>query len=193
MISVTTVVENVFCPKFTYYSEVLGLLQYEEKRGTVAAGKAFHERHEKTNRAFMPKNLQGKKIIAVKFHSKYHDFFGIVDEAIELEDQVVLIERKFSNYTKMHDTIRVQIGLLAILLEENLKKPVNEAFVIFHKEKRDEIMFTIDESVKKTALDMLHKTKKIISTGIMPDSSFDNRCLNCCYRKVCPEGFLNID
>ncbi len=31
VISVTTVAEHVFCPKFTYYGHVLGLNQYEEK------------------------------------------------------------------------------------------------------------------------------------------------------------------
>ena len=191
MISVTTVVENVFCEKFTYYAKVLGLLQYEEKRGTVISGKTFHKTHEKTNQTFIPKHIQGKKITSAKFYSKKHDFLGIIDEAIELDDQVILIERKFSNYLKIHDTIKVQLGLLAILIEENMKKPVKKAYVIFHKDKRDEIVVMIDEPTKEYALRMLQRTKKIINSGIMPKSYFDNRCLNCCYRKICPEGSLN--
>jgi len=193
MISVTTVVENVFCQKFTYYGEVLGLLQYEEKRGVVISGKSYHKRYEKTNQKFIPKNMQGKKIITAKFYSKKYDFLGVIDEAIEQEDQIILIERKFSDYFKVHDTIIVQLGLLSILLEENLKKPVNEAHIIFHKGKRDEIVIPVNEETKTFALKMLNRTKKTIKTGMMPDSQYDNRCLNCCYRKICPVGSLNTN
>lgn len=193
MISVTTVVENVFCEKFTYYGEVLGLLQYEEKRGAVISGKSFHHKHEKTNQKFIPRNISGKKIISTKFYSKKYDLFGVIDEAIELDDKVILIERKFSDYSKIYDTIRVQLGLLAILIEENLRKPVKEAYVVFHKNKRDEIIVSIDEKVKKFAIKMLNQTKQIINSGIIPRSQFDNRCLNCCYRKICLEGSLNTN
>ncbi len=193
MITVTTVVENVFCEKFTYYGNVLGLLQYEEKRGAVISGKSFHKKHEKTNQKFALNNIQGKKIISVKFYSKKHDLLGIIDEAIELDDQVILIERKFSNYSKIYDTIKVQIGLLAILIEENLKKPVKKAYVIFHKDKRDEIVIRIDDEIKNFTIKMLERTKKTIKTGIMPESHYDNRCINCCYRKICPVGSLNTN
>lgn len=193
MVSVTTVVENVFCEKFTYYGEVLGLAQYEGKRGTVMSGRSFHKRHEGTNQGFMPKGLQGRKMTAAKFYSKKHGLVGIVDEAIELHDEVVLIERKFSNRAEIHDTIRVQLGLLAVLIEENVGKPVRLAYVVFNKDHRSEIEVNVDEGVKAFAIDMLGRTKKTINTGIMPESRYDNRCLNCCYRRICPVGSLNTD
>ncbi len=193
MITVTMVVENVFCEKFTYYGGVLGLLQYEEKRGTVISGKSFHKRHENTNQKFIPKGMNGTKIVSTKFYSKRHNFLGIIDEAIVLDDRIVLIERKFSNQSKIYDTIKVQLGLLAILLEENLQKPVNEAHVIFHKDKREETVVPISGPMKEFAIEMLHRTRRTIDSGIMPDSYFDNRCLNCCYRKICPVGSLNAN
>ena len=193
MISVTTVVENVFCEKFTYYGEVLGLLQYEEKRGAVISGKKLHKRHEETNQKFIPKGMEGRKLVGAKFYSKQHGFVGMIDEAIELEDQIVLIERKFSDYARIHDTIRAQIGLLAILLEENLHKPVREAHVIFQKDGRKELSVMVDEGIRDFAIRMLNRTKRTISTGVMPESIYDNRCLNCCYRKVCPVGSLNTN
>ncbi len=193
MITVTMVVENVFCEKFTYYGGVLGLSQYEEKRGTVISGKTFHKKHEGINQKFIPKRMKGMKIVSTKFYSKRHDFLGVIDEAIVLDDQIVLIERKFSNQPKIYDTIKAQLGLLAILLEENLQKPVNEAHVIFHKDKREEIVVPISDSIKEFAIEMLHRTRRIMDSGIMPDSHFDNRCLNCCYRKICPVGSLNAN
>jgi len=46
-ITVTDVVENTFCEKFTYFSLILGLKQYEEKRGAVITGKELHNKHKK--------------------------------------------------------------------------------------------------------------------------------------------------
>lgn len=193
MISVTNVVENVFCEKFTYYDNVLGLPQYEEKRGTVDSGKKLHMKHEVSNKVFVPKNLEGKKFISVMFYSKRYKYVGKIDEAIEMDKHIILIERKFSDYTRIHDTIKVQLGLLAILIEENLKKPVYEATIIFTKSKRVEISIKIDETIKQFALSMLERTKRTIESGIMPDSHYDNRCLHCCYRKICPVGSLNTN
>lgn len=53
-------------------------------------------------------------------------------------------------------------------------------------------MVTIDNSIRKKALNTLDDVKKIIKTGKSPKSNFDGRCLNCCYRKVCPVGSLKI-
>lgn len=77
------VVEHVFCPKFTYYGQILGLNQYEGKRGTVISGKELHLKHEKTNLRFLPMNLRGKKLVASRFYSKKYNFSGKIDEAVE--------------------------------------------------------------------------------------------------------------
>ena len=131
LLSVTTVVEHVFCPKFTYYGIVMGLGQYEQKRGTVSAGKKHHEKSEKTNKSYIPQNIKGTKINSQKFYSKKYGFVGIVDHAILTPNSIVLVERKHSKQAKIYDTLRVQIGLLSILLEENFQKPVTSALVLF--------------------------------------------------------------
>lgn len=192
-ITVTDVVEHVFCPKFTYYSSVLGLKQYEEKRGTVKVGKQIHQKHEKTNKDYTPQQFVGKKLIGYKYYSQKLDLSGKIDEAIETQDEIILIERKYTDYTELHDTLKVQLGLLSILLEENTRKQVRRAQVIFSKENRVIKNYLIDESIKQYALEMLNETKKVISQCIMPFSEFDNRCLNCCFRKICPIGSLNIN
>ncbi len=192
MISVTAVVEHVFCPKFTYYGYVMGLEQYEEKRGTVKSGRMHHATSEKTNRGFVPDNLDGTKITSLKLYSKRHNFVGIIDHAVDMTDQVVLIERKYADHNVIYDSIRVQLGLLAILLEENLHKPVNYAYVYFAKnKKRTRLRVDIDQEIKEYAIRMLQDVKNTISTGIDPVSNYDNRCINCCYRKVCDVGSLN--
>lgn len=192
MISVTTVVEHVFCPKFTYYGHIMGLEQYEEKRGTVKAGRMHHTVAEKTNKDFVPDNLTGVKITSLKLYSKKYGFVGIIDHAVEMADQVILIERKYSNYTKIYDSVLVQLGLLAILIEENLHKPAPYAYVYFAKDgKRTKIHVNIDHGIREHARKALQDTKKTMDTGMMPESHYDQRCVNCCYRKVCDIGSLN--
>ncbi|MGC1708918.1 MAG: Dna2/Cas4 domain-containing protein, partial [Nitrosotalea sp.] len=72
-------------------------------------------------------------------------------------------------------------------------KPDKKAIVIFNKTKRKQISVMIDDVVKNHSLEILEKTKKVIQIGIMPDADFDNRCLNCCFRKICPVGSLNSE
>ena len=192
MITITTVVEHVFCPKFTYYGQILGLKQYEEKRGTVLSGREHHHKSEKTNLGFVPQSLNGEKITSLKMYSEKHGFVGIVDHCVVTSNEIVLFERKYSNQTKIHDSLRVQLGLLAILAEENLNKPVHRAFVMFTKDSnRTQIEVEINTDLKKLALDCLDDTKKVIEGALLPESQYDSRCINCCYRKICDVGSLN--
>lgn len=189
--TVTNAVEHAFCPKFSYYSLVLGLPQYESKRGTVLAGREYHARHELSNRKYVLKG-NGRKITNVKLFSEHYDIIGIIDEAIETDDEIILVERKYSDYARITATIITQIGLLSILAEENYHKPVRKAIVIFQKRKRIELMVDLDESIKAFALNILNELGLVIESGVLPESRYDNRCLNCCYRKICPVGSLKI-
>lgn len=192
MLSITNIVENTFCPKFTYYGIVLGLEQYEQKRGTVQSGRRHHANSEKTNKNFVPKNLSGEKITSVKMYSKKYRYVGVVDHAIITDDEVIIIERKYMDQRKIFSTLKVQLGLLAILLEENLHKPVHKAYVIFTKNSsRTQTTVEIDAAMREHALNMLTETRQIISMGSIPNSSYDSRCVNCCYRNVCDVGSLN--
>ena len=190
-LTVTDVVEYSFCPKFTYFINVLGLDQYEQKRGTVTAGRKLHQLHERNNPNYTPHTNKGRKLVARKFYSEKLDLSGKIDEAIEMDNEIILIERKYSDIYDISNTLLVQLGLLSILIEENLGKPVKKAVVVFNKTKRKQISVVIDDAIKNYSLEILEKTKKVIQMGIMPDAYFDNRCLNCCFRKICPVGSLN--
>lgn len=68
-ITVTDVVENAFCERFTYFSLIRYLKQYEEKRGVVISGKKFHLNHERRNKEHLALKIEGKKIIGMKLFS----------------------------------------------------------------------------------------------------------------------------
>jgi CRISPR-associated exonuclease Cas4 len=82
--------------------------------------------------------------------------------------------------------MKTQLGLLAILAEENFGKKAKRAIIVFDKTKRIEIQVKITKNIKQLALSTLQKTRDVLSSGIIPPSRHDNRCLNCCYRKICP-------
>lgn len=193
LITVTDVVENAFCPKFTYYSLVLGLRQYEEKRGMVMAGRSLHTRSEKFNPAYIPKMARGKKLVAMQLYSTRLGLSGKIDEAYESSKEIILVERKYTDFTVITDTLRTQIGLLSILLEENRNKPVTRAFVIFQKSKRVVKGIRLTSELKNFALQKLESVKQIITSGISPDAQYGSKCLDCTYRKVCPTGSLYMN
>lgn len=168
----------------------MGLKQYEERRGTVLAGRALHQKHEKENRSYVPAGLSGKKLIGLHLYSGKLGLSGKIDEVIDADEEIILVERKYSDYVIIGDTLKTQIGLLALLLEENLGKPVRRARVIFAKEdwKMSEVL--LDESIRNFALRMLQEVKEVIKSGTDPPESPDRRCHDCCFRKVCSVGSL---
>lgn len=229
---VTDVVEDEFCPKFTYFGHVLGLPQHEGRRGTVQVGRAHHARHEGQNRGFVPASLRPapqatptpargrrgqfvpsslawsdpaapaprparavrtagpKKVIGLLLHSDRLGLVGKIDEAVIVGGEATLIERKHSDHTRVTGTRRVQVGLLAMLMEECLGVAMRRARLIFTKERRVTVDVDVDEGVRRAALRALGRAQETIRTGLMPDSRYDARCENCCYRRICPVGSL---
>lgn len=185
-LSVTNVVEHAFCPRFTYFQLVLGIAQKEEKRGTVIAGRELHSRHSIINRNYIIGGLKGRKFVEVYVYSERLQLSGKIDEAIETSDEIILIERKYSDSLRIGKTLKTQLGLLALLTEEVFAKQVKRAIVIFQKKRRVKVHVSITEKTKNLALDMLKRTRFVIETCMMPHSRLDNRCINCCYRKLCP-------
>jgi CRISPR-associated exonuclease Cas4 len=183
-------VEHAFCPRFTYFQLVLGIQQREEKRGTVIAGRELHRRHSTTNRNYIIAGVKGKKFVEAYMYSEKLQLSGKIDEAIETADEIIIIERKYSDYVNVGETLKTQLGLLALLAEENFNKRVKRAIVIFQKKHRVKIRVNITEKTKSFALKVFQNTRSVIQTGIMPRSKQDNRCINCCYRKLCPPNRL---
>jgi CRISPR-associated exonuclease Cas4 len=135
-------------------------------------------------------DLKGKKIVGLYLHSKVLNLVGRIDEAIDTGQELILIERKYSDSAIIGATLKVQLGLLALLLEENFSKPVLRARVIFSKNDCVEFEVLIDTTIRDLALKMLYETMETVVSGREPRERPDRRCLNCCFRKICPVGSL---
>ena len=189
MISVSEVVSHCFCPRFTYYSTILGLEEFQEKRGTVKSGREMHKKYQKTNISYMPPEFKDyQKIIEMKLYSKKHEFVGIVDQAYFGNGEIILVERKFTDTDVIWPTVKIQAGLLSILLEENYGIPVNDCVLVYSKSKRVIKNLPVTDLLKNDALDMLEKTRQVIDTCLIPDAEAGPKCNHCCYRNVCEIG-----
>jgi hypothetical protein len=125
-------------------------------------------RHERKNKSYTPAHLKGKKLVGLYLYSKVLNLVGKVDEAVDIGQELVLIERKYSDSTIIGPTLKVQLGLLSLLLEENFGKPVLSARVIFSKNSWIESEVAIDSSIRSFALDMLKETRETIVSGREP-------------------------
>ena len=83
IITISDVLEYLFCPRFIYYMHCLDIPQHEEKRFKVMKGREVHEKKMITNPEYLRKKLGVvKKEINVFIASKQHHIKGIVDEVL---------------------------------------------------------------------------------------------------------------
>lgn len=152
----------------------------------MRTGRNLHGRHRVQNIDYVPADLVGTKVVETYLYSPRLDLAGRVDEAVDTGSQIVLLERKYTDRVVLGDTIKVQLGLLSLLVEENLRKPVNIARVIFQKTERTTLEVDIDSDIRAFALQMLEETKHVVTYSEEPEEHADNRCLDCCFRRICP-------
>ena len=141
-------------------------------------------------KAPLPASATPQKLVGLMLSSERLGIVGKVDEAVVVGGEAVLIERKYSDLTRVTPARAVQAGLLAMLLEESLGVVVRRARFVFTKSRRVTVEVAVDEGVRQAALRALRRARRTIQTGIMPESRYDARCHNCCYRRVCPVGSL---
>lgn len=138
----------------------------------------------------LPTSTTPQKLAGLTLSSERLGIVGKVDEAVVVGGEAVLIERKYSDLTRVTPARAVQVGLLAMLLEDALEVVVRRARFVFTKTNRVTVEVAVDEGIREAALRALRRAKRTIQTGIMPDSRYDARCHDCCYRRVCPVGSL---
>src|SRR5271170_7091678 len=84
---VTHVLEHLYCPRFTYFEYVLGIVEHQERRALVQKGRQAHEDRKKINPHYLRKKLG---VVARHFDvpmaSRLLGVRGAVDEVLTLAD-----------------------------------------------------------------------------------------------------------
>mgnify|MGYP000875005717 CR=1 FL=1 len=129
-ITVTHVLEYLFCPRFTYYEYVANIPEHQEKRYKVLKGREVHKEKEEINLRYLRKKLGVlAKEISVPIYCPQLRLKGVVDEVLTLEDDSMApLDYKFAEYKGVvFDTHRLQAVLYGMLIEYSYRRPVEKS------------------------------------------------------------------
>ena len=189
IITISDVLEYLFCPRFIYYMHCLAIPQHEGSRFKVIKGREVHEEKRITNTEYLRKKLGVvKKEINVFIASKNHHIKGIVDEILFLDDGTAApFEYKYAEFKDtIFQTYKFQLVLHALMIKENYKTDVKKGFICFTRSNNhiEEIVFT--EKDFKKAIEIIDEILEIIDKGFYPGKSkYKNKCIDCCYSNIC--------
>ncbi|CAG1009126.1 MAG: CRISPR-associated protein Cas4 [Candidatus Methanoperedens sp.] len=189
IITISDVLEYLFCPRFIYYMHCLAIPQHEESRFKVIKGREVHDEKRITNTEYLRKKLGVvKKEINVFIASKNHHIKGIVDEVLFLDDGTAApFEYKYAEFKDtIFQTYKFQLVLHAMMIKENYNIDVKKGFICFTRSNNhiEEIVFT--EKDFKKAIEIIDEILEIIDKGFYPGKSkYKNKCIDCCYANIC--------
>lgn len=186
-ITVSHLIEYLFCPRYTFFEYVLRIPQNEDKYFKVRKGREIHEQKEHRNVDYLRKRIGVKE----KFLYQYLTnelLRGEVDEVLLLEDGTMApLDYKFAEFKdRIFDTYKTQLYCYAWMIESNYGKKVNKGFLVYTRSKHKLVEVPIEEKhidkVKKDANALL----AIIEKGTYPKATkYKKRCLNCTYKNIC--------
>lgn len=86
-ITITHVLEHLFCPRFTYFEHVLCVPERQERRWKVQKGREVHLERAKVNKLYLRKKLRvTKREFDVPLASESLRVRGVADEVLTFED-----------------------------------------------------------------------------------------------------------
>ena len=189
MITISDILEHIFCPRFTYYMHVLEIQQHEDRRFKVMKGREVHEKRAKENTGYLRKKLgvcrREEEVFLV---SKELQIKGVVDVVLWLSDGTMApFEYKYSEYANViTETYLVQLAFQGALLQENYGLPVAKGYVCFVRSNNrvEEVVFPEDMYQKLELL--VGEIATIMQEGYYPERvQYSNRCRDCTYRNLC--------
>jgi CRISPR-associated exonuclease Cas4 len=189
IITISDVLEYIFCPRFIYYMYCLDIPQHEEKRFKVLKGREVHEEKRVNNPEYLRKKLGvTRKETSVFLASKKHHIKGIIDEILFLEDGTAApLEYKFAEYkNKIFQTYKHQLTLHALMIKENYNIEVHKGFICYTRSNNLIKQIDITPGDIKKATQTINEILQIIEKGYYPDKTrYKNKCVDCCYRNIC--------
>jgi len=189
IITISDVLEYLFCPRFIYFMHCLDIPQHEEKRFKVMKGREVHEEKMITNPEYLRKKIGvTKKEINVFIASKQHHIKGIVDEILFLDDGTAApFEYKFAEFKDtIYQTYHFQLVLHAIMIRENYHLDVKRGFICFTRSNNHIETIEFTEHDFERGLEIVNEVLQIIDKGFYPNKGkYKNKCIDCCYATIC--------
>ena len=183
------VIEHLFCARFTYFQYVLSIPQREEKRWKVQKGREVHLERTKVNKSYLRKKLD---VVNRQFDVPLADdelrVRGVADEVLTFGDGTMgPLDYKFAKAPKKtFRTQRLQCVLYGMLIERVFQVPVNRGYLCYTRDNYKIVEVPITARARTAALQVVDEVLQVIEHGFLPlATTQQNRCVDCCYRKVC--------
>lgn len=188
-ITPSIVLEYLYCPRFIYFMEVLGIPQNEETRYKVTEGRNVHKVKSLTNVDYKRKKLNVvNKIINQEMYSEKYRIHGKVDEILFIEGgSAAPLDYKYALYKdKIYRTYKIQSAMYALMIMDNYSVDVNKGYIVYTRSKNYlvEIEFTKKDFAEVE--NIVNDIKNIVIKNYFPKrTSVKSRCIDCCYRNIC--------
>lgn len=188
-LTVTHVLEHLFCPRFTYFEHVLAVPERQERRLLVQKGRQAHEERRRINPNYLRKKLGVvQRQFDVPLSSVRLGVRGSVDEVFTLADgSRAPFDYKFAlDRGRVYHNQKMQSVLYALLIRETFQCAVHRGFLCYIRSKHKVVPVEFSDADFAEAEAVLREILQVIQTGCFPRAtSWKSSCRDCCYRNIC--------
>lgn len=188
-LTVTHVLEHLFCPRFTYFEHVLAVPERQERRLLVQKGRQTHEERRRINPTYLRKKFGVvRRQFDVPLASARLGVRGSVDEVFTLADgSMAPFDYKFSeDRGHVYHNQKMQSVLYGLMIRETFQQPVHRGFLCYLRSKHKVATIEFSDANILEAESVLREILDVIQTGRFPRATtWKARCRDCCYRNIC--------
>jgi len=188
-LTVTHILEHLYCPRFTYFEYVLGLPEHQERRPLVQKGREVHLERRRINPNYLRKKLGVvQRQFDVPMASVALGIRGVVDEVLTLADGTMApFDYKFAEDPgRVYQNQKMQSTLYALLIRETFQVPVRRGFLCYTRSNFRVVELEHTEEDFARARAIVQEVLSVIQTGLFPQATpWKARCSDCCYRNIC--------
>ncbi|GBC60653.1 CRISPR-associated protein Cas4 [Desulfonema ishimotonii] len=188
-VTATHILEYLFCPRFTYFEEVLDIPERQGKRFKVQKGREIHEEVRKQNPDYLRKKF-GVKDKKSDVYLSATGIRGIVDEVLFLDEGTAApLDYKYAEYKeRSFKNHRFQLVFYGRLIQENYDVPVRKGFLVYTRSRNKLVEVAITEKMYAELDGIIRDLRRIIRRGFYPEpTKYRARCGDCCYRNICEQ------
>ena len=188
-LTITHILEHLYCPRFTYFEYVLAVPERQERRALVMKGRQVHEERRRINPHYLRKKLGVvERRFDVPMASAALGLRGVVDEVLTLADgSMAPFDYKFAEQPgEVYHNQKVQSALYGLLIQETFGVPVGKGFLCYTRSNYRIVELEHTEADFAEAAEVLREVLAVIQTGVFPRATpYKARCADCCYRNIC--------
>jgi CRISPR-associated exonuclease Cas4 len=188
-VTVTHVLEHLYCPRFTYFEYVLAVSERQERRWKVQKGRQVHLDRQRVNRSYLRKKLGVvERQFEVPLFGKTLAVRGVADEVLTLDDgSMAPFDYKYARAPRqVFRNQRIQSVLYGLLIRETFDRPVHRGFVCYTRSKNKVVEIPFTEKSFAEAQRVVQEVIAVIQEGYLPPATRRRaRCGDCCYRNIC--------